>query len=81
MKPIVVCFPVDHDIMNPMRNEVIRNCDLLQRLRSRGVPVVGSISVIGVEYGQLAVERDRDFNEYVFTWSLREGEEDPAAGL
>ena len=80
MEPITVRFPMKHQPDNPMGNEVLRNTDLLRRLRSNGIPVVGNISVIGVEYGTLSVTPDRDFDEWVFTWECSD-EDDPAAGL
>ena len=84
MECVKVSFPIDHAVNNPLRNEVLRNTDLLVRLRSRGIPVVGSISLIGVERGRLVIERDNDFEEYVFTYfppEEVEDDDDPAAGL
>jgi len=83
MESVKVSFPIDHAINNPLRNEVLRNTDLLVRLRSRGIPVVGEISLIGVERGRLTIERDNDFEEYVFTYTPPEevDDDDPAAGL
>ena len=80
MEPITVRFTMNHQPNNPLGNEVLRNNDLLRRLRSFGIPVVGNISVIGVEYGKLSIEPDRDFDEWVFTWECSE-DDDPAAGL
>jgi hypothetical protein len=52
-------------------NEVLANVRVLERLRQKGVPVLGAISVRGVANGELSVrtEEDLDGDETVYKWT------------
>jgi len=81
MKPITISFPIDRKKVH-RDNEVLTNCELLDRLRSAGIPAVGNISLQGVERGTLSIETDRTFGDYIYTWTPPEDDDDdPAAGL
>lgn len=51
-------------------NEVHRNSYVLRELRKAGVPVVGAISILSVEFGvfTMAFEDDLDGGKYIYTW-------------
>lgn len=51
-------------------NEVHRNSYVLRELRKAGVPVVGAISILSVEFGimTLSFEDDLDAGKFIYTW-------------
>jgi hypothetical protein len=59
---------IDRDERSFNTNEVRRNVMLMKMLRERGVPVIGAISVISVEHGQLSTHREEDLDGDVFVY-------------
>lgn len=55
---------------NPQGNEVLAAQVIFSRLRQRGVPVIGVLGVIAVEWGTLTIKHDEglDGDEWTYTW-------------
>lgn len=55
---------------NPQGNEVLAAQVIFTRLRNRGVPVIGVLGVIAVEWGKLTIEHEDglDGDEWTYTW-------------
>lgn len=51
-------------------HEVHENLLVLARLRAAGIPVIGAISVRGVEYGKLTMTLDED-DDFVYEFEGR----------
>lgn len=77
-KPIVkgdtveINLTVPRDMERWRFNEPLRNCTVLQTLRNAGVPVIGAISILGVEHGTLTMqvaEDDIDGDMFRYTWT------------
>lgn len=56
---------------NPRGNEVIGAAMVLTRLRNLGVPVIGVLGVIAVEWGELRITASDglDGDEWTYTWA------------
>lgn len=52
-------------------NEPLRNISVLQRMRNAGAPMIGAISITGVEHGKLEMwfEDDLDGGVFVYRWT------------
>jgi len=61
-------------------NEVLNNLKLMGRMREAGIPVLGRISLQGVEHGTLEMIEDRTFGDVVYRWTP-DPEYDPADDL
>lgn len=55
---------------NPAGNEVIAGQIIFKRLRARGVPVIGSLGVLAVEWGKLTVEHEDGLDGDEWTWTF-----------
>lgn len=55
---------------NPQGNEVLAAQVIFARLRQRGVPVIGVLGIIAVEWGTLTIahEDGLDGDEWAYTW-------------
>lgn len=69
MSTIEVRMPTD--MTEKLGNEVLANVRTIKRLREAGVPIVGSISILGVSQGTLQMSTDEglDGDDYVFRWT------------
>lgn len=69
MNTIEVRMPTD--LTAKLGNEVLANVRTIKRLREAGVPIVGSISILGVSQGTLQMSTDEglDGDDYVFKWT------------
>lgn len=82
MKPVKMTMALNRIHKVHRDSEVLANLEVMNALRAAGVPIIGAISVRGVEHGQLTLETDRLFGEVTYTWTPDpDYEEDPAAGL
>jgi len=81
VKPVTITVAMDRRKTHHRDNEVCLNTEVMAKLREAGVPVVGNISIIGVERGTLSITADRVFGDYIFSWVDDDEDEDPAAGL
>lgn len=56
---------------NPEANEVLAGQVIFNRLRARGVPVIGVLGVIAVEWGKLTIEHEDglDGDEWHYTYT------------
>jgi hypothetical protein len=56
---------------NPVGNEVLAGQVIFGRLRQKGVPVIGILGVLAVEWGTLTIAHDDglDGDEWTFTWT------------
>lgn len=61
-------------------NEVLNNLLVMARLREAGIPVLGRISLQGVEHGTFEMIEDRTFGDVVYRWTP-DPDYDPAEGL
>lgn len=54
-----------------LANEVLCNMKIMKGLRDRGAPVIGAISILGVEHGHLTMhtEDDLDGDVLVYRWT------------
>lgn len=59
---------------NPEGNDVLASRVIFSRLRQRGVPLIGVLGVIAVEWGVLTIAHDDglDGDEWTFTWIGKE---------
>jgi hypothetical protein len=57
---------IPHDQWVQYANELSCNMSALAVFRKHGIPVLGGLSIRGVEHGRLTMERIGD--EHVFTW-------------
>lgn len=55
---------------NPEGNDFLAARVIFGRLRARGVPVIGALGVLGVEWGKLTIEHEDglDGDEWHYTW-------------
>jgi hypothetical protein len=55
---------------NPQGNEVLAGQVIFGRLRSKGVPVIGVLGVLAVEWGTLTIKHDDglDGDEWTYTY-------------
>lgn len=58
---------------NPEGNDMLAARVIFGRLRSRGVPVIGALGVLGVEWGKLTIEHEDglDGDEWHYAWTGR----------
>lgn len=58
---------------NPEGNDFLAARVIFGRLRSRGVPVIGALGVLGVEWGKMTIEHEDglDGDEWTYTWTGR----------
>lgn len=58
------------DNRNPAGNEVLAAQMIFDKLRSRGVPLIGVLGVLAVEWGKLTIEHEDglDGDEWHYTW-------------
>lgn len=61
---------IPFDLIAKLGSEVHANVRVIQKLRDKGVPVIGAISVQGVEHGKLTSFTDEglDGNDLVYQW-------------
>lgn len=75
MKTIIVNETFTRDQLlgsrNPAGNELLASQVIFGRLRAKGVPVIGVIGVIAVEWGKLTIEHEDglDGDEWHYTWT------------
>lgn len=74
--PITVSATFTRDMLannrnNPQGNEVIGAAIILKKLRDLGVPVIGVLGVIAVEWGELRItaEDGLDGDEWTYSWA------------
>lgn len=60
-------------VKTPEGNDFLAARVIFGRLRSRGVPVIGALGVLGVEWGKLTIEHEDglDGDEWTYTWTGR----------
>lgn len=65
-----VCARADRIYEQHVSSEMHRNSCVLRALRKAGVPVVGAISILSVEFGAITMTFDDDLNggKFVYTW-------------
>ncbi len=49
--------------------EVLKTLHLMKQLREAGIPIVGVLSIDGVETGKLTMYRDQIFQDWVYEWA------------
>ena len=70
-KTVRVTFTRDeltHGAKNPESNEVLAARVIYGRLRSMGVPVIGNLGVLAVEWGKLTITHDDGLDGDEWTW-------------
>lgn len=63
----VIVSASEFDKLKVSRGEVMANTDIMARLRKQGVPILGAISIQGVENGELTMFRNND-RALVYRW-------------
>lgn len=49
-------------------NETLKGIRIVDKLKAAGVPVIGNISLLGVERGALTLRSDAMFDALVYLW-------------
>lgn len=75
-KEITVSITITRDDLcsakkNPASNEMLAAQIIFDKLRTRGVPVIGVLGILAVEWGKLTIEHEDglDGDEWKWTWT------------